>query len=207
MKAPKNFYNTVDQSKLGIDELFDRVAEAEQDIAELEKIKPLFDFNQDGSVNGVNINRKAETGIGDYSVAIGQNSEASNTHSIAMGVSSKSSGFASVALGTANNTSGNKCYAVGDHITLSGSESCAMGIHLNSNGDDEILLGRYNAPTSTMLLILGNGSNDANRHNALTIDRDGNATFAGDLTISVNGTPTSLATFIQAVNAYMQSHP
>lgn len=32
MKAPKNFYNTVDQSKLGIDELFTRMAEAEENL-------------------------------------------------------------------------------------------------------------------------------------------------------------------------------
>ena len=36
MKAPKNFYNTVDQTKLGIDDLFARTAENEADIIALE---------------------------------------------------------------------------------------------------------------------------------------------------------------------------
>ena len=38
MKAPKNFYNAVDQSKLGIDDLFTRTAENEADIAALETV-------------------------------------------------------------------------------------------------------------------------------------------------------------------------
>lgn len=38
MKAPKNFYNTVDQSKLGIDDLFTRTAENEADITALETV-------------------------------------------------------------------------------------------------------------------------------------------------------------------------
>lgn len=38
MKAPKNFYNTVDQTKLGIDDLFTRTAENESDIAALETV-------------------------------------------------------------------------------------------------------------------------------------------------------------------------
>lgn len=38
MKAPKNFYNTVDQSKLGIDDLFTRTAENEADIAAIEEV-------------------------------------------------------------------------------------------------------------------------------------------------------------------------
>ena len=38
MKAPKNFYNTVDQTKLGIDDLFTRTAENEADIAALETV-------------------------------------------------------------------------------------------------------------------------------------------------------------------------
>lgn len=36
MKAPKNFYNTVDQTKLGIDDLYRRTAENEADIVALE---------------------------------------------------------------------------------------------------------------------------------------------------------------------------
>lgn len=38
MKAPKNFYNAVDQSKLGIDDLFTRTAENESDITALETV-------------------------------------------------------------------------------------------------------------------------------------------------------------------------
>lgn len=38
MKAPKNFYNTVDQNKLGIDDLFTRTAENEADITAIEEV-------------------------------------------------------------------------------------------------------------------------------------------------------------------------
>ena len=38
MKAPKNFYNTVDQTKLGIDDLFTRTAENEADITAIEEV-------------------------------------------------------------------------------------------------------------------------------------------------------------------------
>ena len=38
MKAPKNFYNTVNQSKLGIDDLFTRTAENEADITAIETV-------------------------------------------------------------------------------------------------------------------------------------------------------------------------
>ena len=52
-------------------------------------------------------------------------------------------------------------------------------------------LGKWNAPDSTKLLIVGNGSDDATRSNALTLDGSGNLALAGSIT-ATNLTPVEI---------------
>lgn len=270
MKAPKNFYNTVDQTKLGIDDLFTRTAENESDIAaletivgdstsglvkdvsDLEKLKPLVDFKEDESVNAINVNRKPETTIGEYSTTLGNNNEAAGKAGLVGGYDNIAAGTGTVIVGRDNNAIGNFNAVFGrankiqgddasiltgnlvggrDNV-LSGSSSfdivggyhnevsagggCTFGQFNINNHPGALVFGMANvadtstAPSTqpgTYVEIVGNGANPNSRSNARTLDWNGNEVLAGDLTISVNGTPTSLATFIQAVNAYIQAHP
>lgn len=94
-------------------------------------------------------------------------------------------------IGNSNSFGGNYLYNIGDNNTLvSGnlynignnniingrSNTLSIGQYLKVNeeqeADTELLLGKYNTPANK-LLILGNGTADNNRSNALEIDYDG----------------------------------
>lgn len=70
--------------------------------------------------------------------------------------------------------------------TQNGANSNAFGLENVANGAEQMVGGRYNVPNSTSLFILGNGTSDSARKNALELDADGNLNIAGDI-INGNG--------------------
>jgi hypothetical protein len=63
-------------------------------------------------------------------------------------------------------------------------------------GDYQHVGGKFNSADANKAVIIGNGADGNNRANAYTLDWDGNATFAGDVTLG-----TTLSTTAQTVAA------
>ncbi|WP_033960691.1 hypothetical protein [Psychroserpens jangbogonensis] len=148
---------------------------------------------------------------GQYSAVMGANTEASGYNSTALGDGTMASGSRSTALGHNNEASGATSIAMGFGSTSTGTISTAMGFFTNSLGQystamgintiarayDVVALGRFNVGGGTTdswvetdpLFEIGNGSNNSNKSNALTILKNGNATLNGTLTASVDSAP------------------
>ena len=137
---------------------------------------------------------------GARSTAIGYFSESSGVNSISSGVNSIASGFNSMAMGTLTTASAPYSIAFGRNTIASGYSSVAMGGFTTAPSFRETALGSYNSiynPTSTTgfyytdrLFVVGNGQNQNNRSNALTIFKDGRVSLGniipGEL-LDVNG--------------------
>lgn len=170
--------------------------------------------NPTGS-GSLSVNRKADTTIGDYSVSIGYNTTASaycsyaegdsttaseldahaegrgttasGKHSHAQGIGTTASGTGSHAEGTSTVASGMYCHAEGASTTAKGFQTHAEGSGTIANGADQHVQGRYNIEDEYYKYahIVGNGELDA-RSNAHTLDWDGNAWYAGDISADGN---------------------
>jgi len=135
--------------------------------------------------SSVAINSAATTSNGSDSFAAGSCTTSGNC-SFAAGMESKANSWGSIALGLRCETNGNNSVAIGEDCTASSAGSIAIGtgIRTHANGSNLVALGRYNDYNSndlTYVLVVGNGSGDNSRSNALTIDRDGNVVIAGTL--------------------------
>ena len=114
---------------------------------------------------------------------------ASSDYSHAEGNSTTASGYVSHAEGSMATASGNHSHAEGSNTTASGDYSHAEGYWTIAQGLSQHVQGRYNIPQgdskiprpSDYLHIVGNGSSDTSRSNCHTLDRSGNAWFAGDV--------------------------
>jgi hypothetical protein len=87
----------------------------------------------------------------------------------------KEKGRYSVRIGGSNAVSGNCSVAIGYSSDVSGKNSTAIGHYLKNISDNQLLIGKYNI-SSDYPFIIGNGSSDTERSNALTVDWDGNIT-------------------------------
>lgn len=140
-------------------------------------------------------------GQGNYSMAEGANTTASNyaAHaegnsttasgqlSHAEGLSTTASGDTSHAEGTMTTASGHMSHAEGEQTTASGKASHASGRQTIAQRRNQVAIGEFNVADTTgsssshgaYPLIIGNGTADNARSNALTVDWDGNVEAAG----------------------------
>ena len=117
---------------------------------------------------------------GEYSTAMGRHATASGDWSTAFGNFASASGNVSVAMGQSNATGFNST-ALGAS-TASGSYSTAMGNNTKANSLISTAFGHYNVgggdPLNWIetdpLFEIGNGQDDGNRGNALTVLKNGN---------------------------------
>ena len=134
---------------------------------------------------------------GDYSTAWGWNTVANDRTSTAWGFSTLASNWQSTAWGDRTEASGHNSTAWGDSTTASGNFATVWGDSTIASGNTttawgsstyarsafETALGRYNidyTPNSTTdwdsgdrLLVIGNGTSDTKRNNALTLYKNG----------------------------------
>jgi len=149
-----------------------------------------------------------------YSIAIGASSTASSLYAVAIGRSTKAQGQHSTAIGYATTASGNYATTLGSNTTASGVTSTAMGEFTTASANFSMAMGRYTTAQSYMsvvmgrynvlsgsgtdwvaddpLFIIGNGSTDLNRSNAVTVFKNANTTIGGSLTLNGNGTDASI---------------
>lgn len=113
--------------------------------------------NNPTGTGSLSLNRKADTIVGDNSIAIGNNTTAS-------GAMSHAEGYESVA---------------------SGNSSHAEGYYTKASGNYSHVQGKYNIEdtTGTYAHIIGNGASESERSNAHTVDWGGNAWYAGNVTV------------------------
>ena len=113
--------------------------------------------------------------------AEGSNTIASEYASHAEGGKTTASGNLSHAEGSRTTASGNFSHAEGSNTTASGSYSHAEGSNTIAKGESQHVQGKYNIADETSAFIIGNGSGDNVRSNAMKVDWSGNLEVAGDL--------------------------
>ena len=121
-----------------------------------------------------------------YSHAEGVSSEARGYGSHAEGKGAIAEGFASHAEGQETKAEGESSHAEGYNTVAKEFCSHAEGDSTISVGKCQHVQGKYNIVDSQFAHIVGNGSSGGGRSNAHTIDWNGNAWFAGDVTVGAN---------------------
>ena len=127
---------------------------------------------------------------GSYSHAEGETTTASGRSSHAECYNTTASGDYSHAEGMYTTALSDASHAEGSSTTASGFASHAEGDNTTASGDNSHVQGKYNIEDTENKYahIVGNGSEDI-RSNAHTLDWEGNAWFAGN--VSIDGTPTN----------------
>jgi hypothetical protein len=152
---------------------------------------------------------------GDYSTAMGYLSEAPANFSTAIGYGTTASGDYSTAMGSNTTASGFYSTTMGNSTTASGNLSTAMGFGSYSKPYASLALGRYNdsiasssktswVPTDP-LFILGNGTTDNARHNAMVVYKNGNMVLKNTATVTTD--PIGFATPISGAGTRMMWLP
>jgi hypothetical protein len=95
---------------------------------------------------------------GDYAIALGKETTASNEGAVASGVSTIASGYASTALGNATTASGYNSTAIGVSNTASGGASMALGSYTQSTGSSATALGVNTIASGDNSTALGNNT-------------------------------------------------
>ena len=160
-------------------------------------------------LNSISINRIGDIGTG--SAAIGYKNTASNDFTFAMGIQTTASapgahaeggltvanasyshaeGFKSASTGEYSHVEGIVCessgqgsHAEGYYTVASGQRSHSEGCFTEAASQYQHVQGKYNVVDSKGVYahIVGNGTGKNNRHNAYTLDWQGNAWFAGEV--------------------------
>jgi hypothetical protein len=130
------------------------------------------------------------------SSAMGERTTASGDYSTAMGYSTTASGDFSTASGEGTTASGMISTAMGAGTTANGMFSTAMGYFITASDRSSLIIGQHNLLGSTVTnsatdfslentaFVIGNGTNSANRSDALVVKFNGDATLAGNLNIN-----------------------
>ena len=160
-------------------------------------------------LNSISVNRIGD--IGTSSAAIGYKNTASNDFTFAMGIQTTASapgahaeggltvanasfshaeGFKSASTGEYSHVEGIVCessgqgsHAEGYYTVASGQRSHSEGCFTEAASQYQHVQGKYNVVDSKGVYahIVGNGTGKNNRHNAYTLDWQGNAWFAGEV--------------------------
>ena len=146
---------------------------------------------------------------GQYTLASGQNSHAegqsctaSGHNSHAEGNSNSVSGLSSHAEGYSNSVTGSSAHAEGEGNIASADYTHVGGLGNRAVGQCQTVIGKLCQPDENMLFIIGNGSSDYDRSNALTLDWNGVLNAAGE--VKTNG--STLAKDSSLAPAYSNSN-
>ena len=142
--------------------------------------------------------------VGNYSVAEGNSVTKSQAQgggtvpliasgycSHAEGGGAQSSGAFSHAENCGTEAKAHSSHAEGRFTIASGNYSHAQNDGTKAQGESQTALGKYNVADSTSAVIIGNGTADNARSNALTVDWSGNINIASGAKYKINGTNLS----------------
>ena len=149
---------------------------------------------------------------GDETTASGHNSHAEGGRTTASGLSSHAEGCSTTASGLYSHAEGYhteatglNSHAEGYHTEATGRRSHAEGGYTIANGDYQHVQGKYNIADTTSAFIIGNGDSNTDRSNAMTVDWDGNAKFAGDVTTGSGNSINGLAAMIGDIDTALDN--
>ena len=121
---------------------------------------------------------------GDYSTSLGRNTIASRDFSTSMGLGTIASGSQSTSMGGGTIASGFISTSMGFSTTASGDYTTSIGLETVARAYASTVLGMYNDSVATSskisrvatdpVFMIGNGTSDANRSNAMTVLKNGN---------------------------------
>jgi hypothetical protein len=135
---------------------------------------------------------RANIASGQYSVAVG-NGNLAQDGGLVFGSNSDAIKFGALALGTSAKANESNSVAIGYNTTAAGIYSMAIGNNVSANSYGELALGQWNETATgsisswdenDLLFSVGNGVNDANRSNALTIYKNGSTILRGRYAVS-----------------------
>lgn len=129
---------------------------------------------------------------GDFSTAMGYYTIASGPVSTAFGQSCIASGGASTAFGDQTTASGGVSTALGYNTRALGAITTALGESTTAQAFDSLVIGRFNIIQGNTtgwvatddLFVIGNGSSDSARSNALVVKKNGDAVVSGALRVN-----------------------
>jgi hypothetical protein len=128
-------------------------------------------------------------------IAIGSSTQATGLYAVSVGNQTIASGGAAFAAGNFTEASGTFGVATGYATEAEARYSAAFGNSTDATGGASFVIGAFNEPDANAvdathgqesrkyIFIVGNGTDDSNRSNAMTVDWDGNAVVAGKLTV------------------------
>jgi len=121
--------------------------------------------------------------LGEAASTLGKHNQASGIGAVALGAWDSAFGSFSVAIGNTNASNANSAVALGSNNIANATLSMAIGSRTIANAYESISLGAYNDPVAGVnansrvstdpLFILGNGTSDASRSNALVVTKNG----------------------------------
>ena len=133
---------------------------------------------------------------GTASTAMGRGTKANGNYSTTMGYGAIAEGNSSTAMGIETGASGTASTAMGQSTKASGYASTTMGYSTIASDTSSLVIGEYNLLGSTVTnsatefstentaFVIGNGTANESRSDALTVLFDGTTTIAGDLSIN-----------------------
>lgn len=143
------------------------------------------------------------TASGDFSTALGGYTQAGGNYSTALGQGSEAPGENAIAMGGLTKASGECATATGSRAHAKGKNSFAMGRNTYAGSANQFVSGVANLidTSNKYVHIVGNGlENASSRSNAYTLDWNGNAWFAGDITIGANEDKVDVETKIETLS-------
>ena len=127
--------------------------------------------------NNLNENKAS----GDYSHAENFKTTAGGYASHAEGLNTEASGYGTHTEGANTKAKGAYAHSEGYYTEANGSQSHVEGEGTIANGKNQHVSGIYNIADSSSLVIVGNGSTDAQRRNAYKLTSDGSGYFTGNV--------------------------
>lgn len=137
---------------------------------------------------------------GDSTEAIGSYSHAEGTETQVT-----STGTYGHAEGANTKVIGVAAHAEGTYTEAHGYASHASGDHTKATGDAQTVVGQYNVADTNMLFIVGNGTDDLNRRNGFTVNKNGVAAFGAPANTFRVTTETLFSTTMNAGTAQNSS--
>lgn len=139
--------------------------------------------NNEAIANSAHAEGDATKAYGQASHSEGYQTHAFGNQSHAEGADTYARSYEAHAEGKGTEANGKHSHAEGFYTEANGEDSHAEGKYTIANGEAQHVQGIYNYPLGDDYLhIVGNGTSDNARSNAYALDRNGNASFTGNVT-------------------------
>lgn len=152
------------------------------------------------------LNDKSNVASGTMALATGSGTTAEGPYSIAMGVGSHATHRSAIAMGEYNEAFQSGAVALGINTKAHGYGTAALGYGTKTTNYylvyGQTAVGKYNAPNSYSLFMVGNGTSDSDRNNIFEVRTDGSAKISNGLILTDNTTGRDYK--ISVVNGQLQ---